>query len=48
VGDLLTMVNVALGNTPVSTCRVGDPNGDGQIVVNEIVMSVENALDGCP
>ena len=47
VADLLTMVNIALGDAPISACRVGDPDGDGQITVNEILQAVGNALNGC-
>jgi len=48
VDELLTMVNIALGNDEVSTCEAGDPNHDGQITVDEILMAVNNALNGCP
>jgi hypothetical protein len=47
VNELVTMVNVALGNTPVSACTAGDANGDGEITVNEIVAGVNHALSGC-
>jgi hypothetical protein len=47
VGDLLTMVNIALGNAPVSDCIPGDPNGDHQVSVDEILVAVSNALEGC-
>jgi hypothetical protein len=48
VNELITMVNIALGNSPVSACPVGDANGDGEITVNEIISGVNNALNGCP
>jgi len=48
VNELITMVNIALGNNPVSACPVGDANGDGEITVNEIISGVNNALNGCP
>jgi hypothetical protein len=48
VDELLTMVNIALGNIDVSACRVGDANHDGHITVDEILMAVGNALNGCP
>jgi hypothetical protein len=47
VDEILTMVNIALGNLPVSGCQEGDVNGDGQITVDEILKAVSNALDGC-
>jgi len=48
VADLLTMVNIALGNSPVTACEAGDGNLDGQITVDEILVAVNNALVGCP
>jgi hypothetical protein len=48
VDEILTMVNIALGNTPISACEAGDANHDGQITVDEILTAVNNALDGCP
>jgi hypothetical protein len=48
VNELITMVNIALGNAPVTSCTVGDTNNDGTITVNEIIAGVNNALNGCP
>jgi hypothetical protein len=48
VDEILTMVNIALGNADVSACMAGDPNHDGQITVDEILAAVNNALNGCP
>jgi hypothetical protein len=48
VRELITMVNIGLGNAAVSTCTAGDANGDGEITVNEIVAGVSAALNGCP
>jgi hypothetical protein len=47
VEDVLTMVNVALGNAPVGDCIAGDPNDDSQITVDEILTAVNSALNGC-
>ncbi|HXQ24070.1 MAG TPA: hypothetical protein VN812_20480 [Candidatus Acidoferrales bacterium] len=47
VDEILTMVNIALGNTPVTTCEAGDANHDGQITIDEIFTAVNNALNGC-
>jgi hypothetical protein len=47
VDEVLTMVNIALGNADISTCTAGDANADGQITVNEILTAVNNALNGC-
>jgi hypothetical protein len=48
IDELLTMVDVALGNLPVSACAAGDANGDGRITVDEILGAVANALTSCP
>ncbi len=48
VDEILTMVNIALGNTPAMDCLAGDANFDGQITVDEILAAVNNALNGCP
>lgn len=47
VDEILTMVNVVLGNTPVCACDAGDANHDGEITVDEILAAVNNALNGC-
>jgi hypothetical protein len=47
VDEILTMVNIALGNVPLSECEAGDGNGDHQITVDEILTAVNNALNGC-
>jgi hypothetical protein len=48
VDEILTMVNIALGNLPATECLTGDANGDHQITVDEILQAVNNALNGCP
>jgi hypothetical protein len=48
VDELLTAVNIALGNAPVGQCPAFDVNGDGAVTVNEILAGVNNALNGCP
>jgi hypothetical protein len=48
VDEILTMVNIALGNAAISECLAGDANGDHQITVDEILVAVSNALNGCP
>jgi hypothetical protein len=47
VDEILTLVNVVLGNVTVSVCPLGDANGDGQIDISEILQAVNNALHGC-
>jgi hypothetical protein len=47
IDEILTMVNIALGNTPLGDCLAGDTNGDRQITIDEILTAVNNALNGC-
>lgn len=47
VDEVLTLVNIALGNTPVTSCRAGDANHDNEITVDEILAAVNHALNGC-
>ena len=47
VDEILTMVNIALGNAQLSTCPTGDANHDGHATVDEILTAVNNALNGC-
>ncbi|MFI5395592.1 MAG: hypothetical protein ACHQ9S_08665 [Candidatus Binatia bacterium] len=47
VDEVLTMVNIALGNASLSECMAGDANGDHRITVDEILTAVTNALNGC-
>ena len=49
VNEIITMVNIALGNTPCCTsCAAADPNNTGQVIVTQIIQAVNNALNGCP
>ena len=48
INELITMVNIALGGTPVSACTAGDADGSGTIEINEIITAVNHALNGCP
>jgi hypothetical protein len=48
VGDILTMVTIALGEANVDACLAGDANHDAQITIDEILIAVNNALNGCP
>jgi hypothetical protein len=48
INEVVTMVDIALGTSPVSDCPAGDSNGDDKITVNEIVTAVNNALMACP
>jgi hypothetical protein len=41
------MVNIALGNLPVTACPAGDGNGDDEVTVEEILLATNHALRGC-
>ena len=47
VDELLTMVNIALGNADAGSCTAGNANHDGQITIDEILAAVNHALNGC-
>lgn len=47
IGELITIVNIALGSADLAACVAGDVNQDGAITVNEIIQAVRAALDGC-
>jgi len=48
VDELVTCVNIALGNAEVSTCSACDADGDMKVSVNELVQAVDASLNGCP
>jgi glucose/arabinose dehydrogenase len=47
VDELVTVVNIALGDLDVVVCPSADSSCDGRVTVDEIVGSVGGALDGC-
>lgn len=47
VDEIVTMVNIALGQGNIEVCVAGDPSGDGTVTVDEILQAVNNALNGC-
>jgi hypothetical protein len=47
IDELITGVNIALGNGDVSSCRAFDANKDGQVRIDELVAAVNAALIGC-
>ncbi|MFI5366276.1 MAG: hypothetical protein ACHQ4J_11690, partial [Candidatus Binatia bacterium] len=44
VDEILTMVDIALGDLPVARCERGDVNGDSAITIDEILAAVNEAL----
>ncbi len=47
IGDLITLVNIALGNVDASTCSNGIPSG-AQVDIALIIRAVNSVLNGCP
>jgi len=48
IADLIAAIAVALGELPLSACAAADGDGDGRIVVAELVAALRSLLDGCP
>jgi len=47
VNELITGVNIALGNSAASVCPSFDRNGDGEVSIAELIAAVNAALTGC-
>jgi len=45
--DLIRLVNIALDNQPISACTAGDREFDRRITIDELVVAVRAALEGC-
>jgi hypothetical protein len=48
VDEILRAVNVALGSTPLTACAAADRDGEGTVTIDELVVAVDAALEGCP
>jgi hypothetical protein len=48
VDDIVAALNVALGNTPLSSCPGGGTDRERHITVVAILAAANNALNGCP
>jgi hypothetical protein len=47
VNEMISGVNIALGNSDVDTCPSFDTNGDDAVTVNELIGGVNALLNGC-
>ena len=47
INELISGVNIALGNSAISTCSSFDANSDGSVAINELISGVNGALNGC-
>ena len=48
IADVMTMVAVINGVTPLDACAAGDVNRDGRVRANEVTRAIRSVLDGCP
>lgn len=48
IDEILRMVAIALGDITGAPCPAGDPGPDGRIGVDEILVAVRSAVNGCP
>lgn len=48
INELISCVNIALGNALLSTCAAADPDHSGTVGISEVVTGVNSALNGCP
>jgi hypothetical protein len=46
IGNLITLVNIALGSAQPTACPNGVPNG-AQVTISLLIQAVNNALNGC-
>ena len=46
VNEIITLVNITLGNVDASACQAGVPTGV-DVTITLIVQAVNNALNGC-
>lgn len=48
VEEIVTVVNIALGLSPIGLCTAVDTDGNGEASVDELVTMINLALNGCP
>jgi hypothetical protein len=48
IDDLVTGVNISLGQLPISDCPAFDANVSGEVTVVELLQGLLNAQHGCP
>jgi hypothetical protein len=48
ISDLITGVQIVLGNLSLAFCPSIDTSGDGVVTVDELIGSINHALFGCP
>jgi hypothetical protein len=45
---LVVGMSIALGHLALGHCLAFDPNEEDGVTVDELVLGVDNALNGCP
>jgi hypothetical protein len=45
--ELITGVNIALGNTPLAFCGAFDPSFDGAVTIDDLTVAVDHGIAGC-
>jgi hypothetical protein len=40
-------VNLILQQLPISACRKFDPDGSGQVTIDELLRGIQSLLNGC-
>ena len=48
VNELVTGINIALGEAEIDRCPSFDASGDDVVTVDELVQAINVALEGCP
>jgi hypothetical protein len=48
VDELLTIIGIALGAKPLDRCLACDADRDRRVTIEEVVLAVDRALNGCP
>ena len=47
ISELTKGVDIALGKLPLSECAVFDQSGNEEVDINELIVAVSAALEGC-
>jgi len=47
VNELITCVNIALGESSMDACPAADADGNGAVAINDLIAAVNAALSGC-
>jgi hypothetical protein len=43
----MTDINSIRANASLPACTACDANGDGEVAINELILAVNDALNGC-